>query len=1072
MQFRQQVLRVSSAAQNVLLAQALAPDNPTFVVGQFLRMTGPLDVDRLTAAIDATLGVLDVAAARFVVDADGASMTLGHDVAATEVVDVSRAVSPESAARRWANQRHSVPIDPSSEPCVRAAVLVLDANNHLFHLAAHHAAMDAFGIALLMRKISAVYDGAAPVPMSVEDAVDDDRRYRAGDQFGPDRDFWAVELAGSAPAASPAHPEAGPATIASAVRTERIMLAPTVVEMLNHGAEAVGSTWVEALGAAVAGFVARATDRDEVILGFPVMSRMGTPATRIPTTSVNVIPLRVSTPRCGGVAGLIESFKDARSRTGPHARYRGEDIARTVRSAGSQPIVGPSINIKPFGDRVRFAGLNASVESLSRGPVTDMSITAQRNDSTGALELVIDADAQRYTATELAAIGARLAAFIARFSQGASDTPLGRLPVVTDHEAAGLPVGGPPAEFDANTDVLQLIRQAAARTPDAIAIISGDSALRYGELIDQADQLADRLREQGVRAGDRVALLLPRTPVLAVALLATLAAGAAYVPLDPRFPADRLEYMLGHSDPRSILSTTDCADVLSEQQQVRTLVLDAPADEVHCDPTGSPRGSAVVPRTPDSLAYVIYTSGSTGLPKGVAIADHAMTNLVRDMSSRFGFGPQTVMLAVTTISFDIAVLELFSPLISGGAVVLASNNEIQDPQALAHRIDSAGVNVMQATPALWAGLLTLGRSLDLRAVDVLVGGEPLPESVADELGAAARSVWNMYGPTETTVWSATANVNSGADITIGRPISNTWAYVLDRSVQRVPVGAIGELYLAGDGVAAGYFGRLDLTASRFVADPHRPGARMYRTGDLARWRPDGRLECLGRTDDQVKVRGFRVELGDVESAVASLAGVDRCVARVIPTSTGGRLVAYIRVGATPAPDQSAMRDELRRVLPEYMIPAAVLEVTEFPQTPNGKLDRHALPAPDFSTMVTSTREPTGETEVALCAVFAQVLGLDRVGVEDDFFGLGGDSIAAVRVVGAAARRGLALTAAQVFDSRTVAVLAEFATAALAPDPDPPTATGNTRDRVSPETAVFAGLSQEELDDFEGEGNLL
>ncbi|WP_020104825.1 non-ribosomal peptide synthetase [Nocardia sp. 348MFTsu5.1] len=1064
-QFRQQVLRTSSAAENVLLAQALAPGNPTFVVGQFLRMSGPLEVDLLVRAIDSTLAVLDVATARFTIDAGGGSMVLGHEAPAAQVVDLSAHRSPETAAQDWARKRQSVAIDPASQPCVRATVLMLDSQTHLLHLAAHHVALDAFGIALLMRKVSAVYEGAEPAAMSLDEVVDDDLRYRSSEQFGTDREFWANEIDGSAAAASPAHPDAGPAAIAASVRTERIMLAPQTVAAMSNPAVA-GSTWIEALAAGVAGFVARVTDRDELVLGFPMMARMGSPATRVPTTSVNVVPLRIRTALTCSARDVIESFQQTRTRIAAHSRYRGEDIARTVRSAGSSPIVGPSINIKPFGDRVRFAGLDASVESLARGPVTDLSVTAQRIEATGAVELCIDADAQRYTGVELAAIGARLVEFINRFTAIGSDTRLGQIPVVTAAEAADLQVEGPRVDLDSNTGVLQLIRDAAARTPDAVAITSDERVMRYGELIDEADRLADRLRRRGVGAGDRVALLLPRTPALVVALLATLAAGAAYVPLDPRFPADRLEYMLGHSDPRSILTTTDCAAVLSGHQLERTMVLDAP------DAIGSPRRSGVVSRTPDSTAYVIYTSGSTGLPKGVAISDRAMANLVRDMSTRFDFGPQTVMLAVTTISFDIAVLELFSPLISGGSVVLAGNSEIQDPHALARWIDSAGVNVMQATPALWAGLLTVGPALDLRGVVVLVGGEPLPESVAEALGAAARSVWNMYGPTETTVWSTLAKVTSGADITVGRPIANTGAYVLDRGLHPVPVGAIGELYLAGDGVATGYFGQADLTASRFVADPHQQGRRMYRTGDLARWRTDGRLDCLGRTDDQVKVRGFRVELGDIETAVAKVAGVDRCVARVVPTATGDRLVAYIRRSAGAQVDKARIREDLRLTLPEYMIPAAVLAVDAFPQTPNGKLDRKALPAPDFSTMVTSSREPANEVEATLCAVFAQVLGLAQVGVEDDFFGLGGDSIAAVRVVGAAAREGLTVTAAHVFDSRTVAVLADCAAPAAASEPaDLPPAV-HTRERVLPETAVLTGLSQEELDEFEGEGNLL
>lgn len=1070
MQFREQVLHTTSAAQNLLLAQALQPHNPTFVVGQFLRLIGTLDVDRLAGAIDATLGALDVASARFTLDESGASMTVGHEVPATRILDVSTAETPERAAQAWAQTTHATAIDPATEPCVRATLLILGPQTHLFHLAAHHAALDAFGIALLMRRISDVHAGAEPAVMSAAALIDEDENYRSSAQFEIDRDFWAAQLEGAPEAASLAReerPRPESSTIAAAIRTHRVMLAATTVDAAKNVAADAGANWSEVLPAAIAGFLARATGRDELILGFPTMARMGSAASRMPTTSVNVVPLRLVASRASSALEVVERFRQARAAITRHSRYRGEDILRTLRSNGSSPVVGPSINIKPFGARLQFAGLDASVESLARGPVTDLSITAQFIERTGEVELVIDADAQRYTDSELTAIAGRLREFVDLFCSSDPTGRLGRLPAITVAEATGLPIAGPTGATSG--DVLQAIRQIASATPDAPALTSGEITLTYGELIAETNRLATRLRRLGVVSGDTVALLLPRAPVLIVALLATLTSGAAYVPLDPRFPADRLEHMLGHSRPKTILTTGEFVGMLSVTQAARALALDS----LDGDGTESTGGPGVETRVPGSTAYVIYTSGSTGRPKGVAIGDRAMSNLVRDMSTRFGLGRATVMLAVTTVSFDIAVLELFAPLIAGGRVVLASNAEIQDPRALAGLIDRHGVNVLQATPALWSGLLEPGDEIDLAGVDALVGGEPLPAAVAAELTVRARSVWNMYGPTETTVWSTVAGVHSGDDITIGTPVSNTRTYVLDAALGQVPVGSIGELYIAGAGVADGYVGQPGLTATRFVAEPGHPGHRMYRTGDLARWRADGRLDCLGRTDDQVKVRGFRVELGDVEAAVAALAGIGRCVARVMPTATGGRLVAYVQADPEIGVDPAVIREQLRDRLPEYMIPAAVVEVSEYPHTPNGKLDRKALPDPDFRSLVGSGRAPTTEIETTLCAVVAEVLDLPRVGVDDDFFVLGGDSIAAVRVVGAAARRGIELSVAAVFDSRTVAVLSGSAvlreasanTGSTKPD-------GMRGARVLPETAMLAGLSQDELDDFEDEGSLL
>ncbi|MDD6792093.1 MAG: non-ribosomal peptide synthetase, partial [Thermobifida fusca] len=422
------------------------------------------------------------------------------------------------------------------------------------------------------------------------------------------------------------------------------------------------------------------------------------------------------------------------------------------------------------------------------------------------------------------------------------------------------------------------------------------------------------------------------------------------------------------------------------------------------------------------------TSGSTGRPKGVVVSHRNLANFLTDMAERVPMGPEDSWLAVTTVSFDISALELYLPLLAGATVVLAAPDTVRDPAALADLIAAERPTVMQATPTLWQMLADTAPHA-LHGLRVLVGGEALPATLAETLAERAVEVTNVYGPTETTIWSTADRVRSGAPVTIGVPMANTRVYVLDAGLRLVPPGVAGELYIAGEGVAWGYHGRFDLTAQRFVADPYGPpGSRMYRTGDVVRWRSDGRLDFLGRADFQVKIRGFRVELGEIETALARIDGISQAV--VVARNDSGnhqRLVAYLVPAGAAAPGTAEIREKLAAVLPAYMVPSAFVVVDEFPLTANGKIDRKALPDPTpTADNAAPVREPATEAEAALCAVYAEVLGLDKVGADADFFALGGDSVLTLRLVHRARSAGWEISARHVFRHPVVADLAAVA----------------------------------------------
>jgi amino acid adenylation domain-containing protein len=530
-----------------------------------------------------------------------------------------------------------------------------------------------------------------------------------------------------------------------------------------------------------------------------------------------------------------------------------------------------------------------------------------------------------------------------------------------------------------------------------------------------------------------VALCLQRTPRMLEAVLAVLKAGGAYLPLDPAYPADRLAYMLEDSGARVLVGEGSAVDALV-QDGVQAIALDREADSL-----------AALPSTPldarlsgADLAYVIYTSGSTGRPKGVMVHHGAVENFLRAMSTRPGLAADARLLAVTTLSFDIAVLELFLPLTVGARVVLAGSETAADPTALAALFRSSGATAMQATPATWRMLSDAGWTPPADAT-VMSGGEPLPRELAERLVAGGATLWNLYGPTETTIWSSAARIAPGAaSVPLGGPIAATSFYVLAPEGEPVPLGAYGELYIGGAGVARGYLRRPALTAERFVPDPfaREGGARAYRTGDRVRWRPDGTLEISGRLDTQVKLRGFRIELGEIEAALRDHPSVREAAAMVREDVPGdARLVAYlVAADASAPPEATVLRAALRAHLPEYMLPSAFMTLEALPLTPNGKVDRRALPEPEAVEAATF-EPPATPTEEAMAAMWAEILRAPRVGATDNFFELGGHSLLATQVVARIrSTLGVSLPVRTLFEAPTVREMAARADAEKARGP--------------------------------------
>jgi amino acid adenylation domain-containing protein len=714
-------------------------------------------------------------------------------------------------------------------------------------------------------------------------------------------------------------------------------------------------------------------------------------ATRTPETRecvglfVNELPLA---SRPSSTATFRELLDATRADLRELYPYREVPLARAV--PGIRPrlaLAGVSMSYRRRSAAPRFAGLETSIDWMVFNGAARSALHLQVVDGPDAL-----AASLQYSPDAIDAGGAaRIAGHLLALLRGAVADPASRvaaLPLLPREERERL-IGewnvtatGPRGP----ATVPRLFEAQVARSPGATAVVAGDARMTYAELHAAANRLAHRLRGAGVRPGTLVAVGVERSLELVVALLAVLEAGGAYLPLDPGHPAARLALVLADAGAPLVLTQRRLADRFAGSA-AEVLALD---DGGRLD--GVPATDPAPPAGPGDLAYVIYTSGSTGRPKGVEIEHRSLANVVGAFRDALGAGSRDVWLAATSPSFDISALELFLPIVSGGRLVVAGESDVRDGAALVRLVREHAVTHVQATPSGWRLLLEAG--FDERGVVALCGGEPLPVPLARDLRGRVARILNVYGPTETTVWSTLAEVAPDAgEVTIGRPIASTRVYLLDGRLELVPSGLPGELCIGGAGLARGYRRRPGLTAERFVPDPHGPpGARLYRTGDRARHRPDGRLEFLGRTDHQVKIRGHRVELGEIEAVLLGHPRVGQAAVALRPDPAGGqRLVAYL-VLAGGGPATAEIRQHLGRALPEAMVPASFVTLEALPLTPNGKLDRAALPEPPAREAAAAPAASVVGLAKDVGDICREVMRIDDIQPDESLFDLGGHSL--------------------------------------------------------------------------------
>ncbi|MDU4079464.1 MAG: enterobactin synthase subunit F [Klebsiella pneumoniae] len=996
-------LPLVAAQPGIWMAERLSTLPGAWSVAHYVELRGALDPTLLGKAIVAGLQQADTLSLRFEEEEGEVWQWLAADrtFAEPSIIDLRTAPDPHRAAteRMQADLAQDLRVD-GGNPLVCHQLLRVGDDRWYWYQRYHHLLVDGFSFPAITRQIAAIYrawqrgEATPESPFTpFAEVVDEYQRYAGSEAWQRDKAFWQAQR------------QALPLALA------------------------LTTLWL-----------GRLCNRMDYAAGFIFMRRMGSAALTSTGPVLNVLPLAVHIDAQETLADLAMRLAGQLKKMRRHQRYDAEQIVRdSGKAAGDEPLFGPVLNVKVFDYQLDIDGVQAVTHTLATGPVNDLEL-ALFPDETGGLSLEILANKARYDEAELRRHMARLTALLAQF---AADPTLrcGEAEMLSADELARLAAVNDTAVPLPATTLSALVADQARKTPDAPALADARWQFSYREMRQQVVALAQLLRQRGVKPGDSVAVALPRSVFLTLALHGIVEAGAAWLPLDTGYPDDRLRMMLEDARPSLLIATEDQLARFS----------DIPGLESLCyqQPLAAGDEAPLALSKPDHTAYIIFTSGSTGRPKGVMVGQTAIVNRLLWMQDRYPLSADDVVAQKTPCSFDVSVWEFWWPFIAGAQLVMAEPEAHRDPQAMQQFFARYGVTTTHFVPSMLAAFVA---SLDADSVAacrtlrrVFCSGEALPTELCREWERLTGApLHNLYGPTEAAVdvsWypacgSELAAV-TGSSVPIGWPVWNTGLRILDAAMRPVPPGVAGDLYLTGIQLAQGYLGRPDLTASRFIADPFAPGERMYRTGDVARWLTNGAVEYLGRSDDQLKIRGQRIELGEIDRVMLALPDVGQAVSHACvfnqAAATGGdarQLVGYLVSDSGLPLDTAALKARLAEQLPPHMVPVVLMQLAELPLSANGKLDRKALPLPTLGGE-RSGRPPEPGMETLVAAAFSQLLGCEVNDIDADFFALGGHSLLAMRLAAQLSRQlARQVTPGQVMVASTVGKLSALLAADL------------------------------------------
>jgi len=1002
-----------------------------------LRLQGHLDYIALIGAVNSVVSRHDALRSTF--STDGTSMMISSSlVLELPVFDLTTSNDKPAEQDGWIKREAETPFSLENGPLFRVNVLKMGQTDHILVLTAHHIICDGWSISIVMQDIAGFYNAGItggsyekePAVQFSQYAMQQQQDDPGGSQEMAEK-YWLNQFEGVTETIELPIDKARPAFRTFNARRIDVEFSKADIDKLKQIGAKSGCSLVNTLTVAFEVFLYRITGNENIVLGIPAAGQSVTGQFDLVGHCVNLLPLKSRMVDGTFFLDHLQKRKKEILDAFDHQQYTFGSLVKMLnlpRDPGRIPLVPVIFNVDTgVFDGVRFEGLELTFYSNPRSFENfEIFVNAANYNGRFIMECTFNTDLfdEDIMQQRMKEFGELIHGIVREPA-----TAIDKLPVLSQHEieVSLVSLNQTKKEYPRRIGIHGLFEEQVKLHPNETALVSGNKSLTYSELNSRANILANHLIGLGIGEQSFVALCIDRTADMVTALLAIMKSGAAYLPIDPTFPKDRIQLMLDDAGVDMLLSEKKHIDALG-LQAAKIFLLDEGWEEKTKKNIADP-GIAL---NENHRMYVIYTSGSTGKPKGVQVAHDSVVNLLVDMQRRLRVSGKDNLLAVTTISFDIAGLELYLPLISGVQLTLATKEEVVDVGKLIEKIEKQKCTILQATPVTWRMLTEAGWKGN-NEMKVLCGGEALPVDLAERLLPLCGELWNVYGPTETTIWSTAYQVPRRESIrshytAIGKPVANTKIYVLDKNMIPVPQGIAGELYIGGDGVSLGYLNRPELNNEKFVADPfdQDKNKKIYRSGDLVRYRKDGNLEFISRIDNQVKVRGYRIELGEIEAVIATHPAVKTNVVITRKDKSGeNRLIAYY----IPVNDQSfsveKIRLHLQEKLPDYMVPSAFVEVKEFPLTPNGKIDRKALPEPEIqaaqSDVFVGARTPN---ENLLSSIWCEILGLSRVSVQDDFFKLGGHSLLAVRLMmDIEKHRGVKLPLAILFTNATIEKLA-------------------------------------------------
>jgi amino acid adenylation domain-containing protein len=1047
---RDGVLPLSFAQIRLWFLEQLEPGSSAYNLSRALQLQGVLNITALEQSLNEIIRRHEVLRTTFTsVDEQQVQVINSHCSIKIPIINLedlsteAREVEVEKLLKQQAQQS----FDLSTAPLLNILLLQLAAQEYVLIFTIHHIIADGWSAGLIVRELAALYESFCtnkPSPLSELSIQYGDfavwqRQWLQGEILQQQMNYWKQQLSGSLPILELPTDRPRTAIQTFAGRKQFFTISLTLTTALKTLSQQEGVTLFMTLLAAFKTLLYRYTGQEDILVGSPIANRNRREIEELIGCFVNTIVLRTNLAGNLSFRELLKRVREVTLGAYSHQDLPFEQLVEELqpeRNLSHTPLfqVMFALQNAPIAE-LKLPGLSINVEEVDT-ETSRFDLTLFLTETNQGLMGVFEYNTDLFDADTITRIQRHfqilLEGIIAHPEQDLSN-----LPILTKPELQQLLI----AQNDTQTDypsvcIHQLFEAQVEQTPDAVAVVFENQQLTYRELNQRANQLAYYLQKLGVGAEVLVGICVERSLEMVIALLGIIKAGGAYVPLDPAYPQERLAGMLADSQ-LSVLLTQKSLLTNLPSHDAQVVCLDVQWEKISQQNTGNPINKV----TPENLAYLIYTSGSTGKPKGVQITHGAVVNFLMAMRQTPGLTQQDILLSVTTLSFDIAALEIYLPLIVGAQTIIVSRQAASDGMQLAKQLNSSVATVMQATPATWRMLLAAGWSGN-QQLKILCGGEALDYTLAPQLQQRGKEVWNLYGPTETTIWSAASHVQDTIAIAeggaflrdatrtpIAHPIANTQFYILDAYNQLVPIGVAGELHIGGAGLARGYLHQPELTAQKFISNPFHPdsSSRLYKTGDLVRYRADGTIEFLGRIDNQVKLRGFRIELGEIESVLNQHPSVQVSVVVVREDEPGNqRLIAYI----VPQPAQTLVIAEICQFLaekvPNYMLPSAFVNLDKFPLTPNGKIDRRALPAPETTrtNLEAVYVAPRNTIEEAIAQIWQQVLGVEQIGINDNFFELGGHSLLATQVISRLRKTlGVDLPLRGLFTSPTVAELA-------------------------------------------------